>query len=269
MREHTMTTPDDAASPPYQLDNNYPRAYRGRRKSIAARLWRVLTSPSAAFLLLYPTIGYYTLATYSNLFFAEDDSTGGILIRAGSLVVLLIAYFRIVPGNRRGINPYLLPAAVFVLIYCYCLFDNMVLLGLDIPPGNTTIFALFLLSGLLPAYLLAGSEREIRDEAVIPLLSLLAVLFLIGMALNWDALTETADRRLFLSKINAISMAYTATSFVLFYMLVFTRSPRLFTEAVFFVPCLLIIVSLARSRGMLISTGLTILVYMQIGRAHV
>jgi O-antigen ligase len=225
-------------------------------------VFRLLTSPAAAFLLLFPTIGYYTLATYVNVLVDAESSIGGIIIRAGSLAVLVIAFIRLRRKEKRSVGDLLLPATIFVFIYGYRLLENMLILDLEIRPGNGLVLLSFFLSGILPAYVLASSERAIRDEHMTILLSLFAVLFLIGMALNREALIETAESRMMLDKINPIALAYVASNLLLFYMLAFTRSKRSMIEAVLIVPILLLIASLARSRGMIISTGVTLAIYV-------
>jgi O-antigen ligase len=94
------------------------------------------------------------------------------------------------------------------------------------------------------------------------LLSLFAALFIVGMVLNREALSQTAEIRMSLDKINPIALAYVASSLMLFYMLAFARSKRAMIEALLVVPVLLLIVSLTRSRGMMISTAITLAVYV-------
>jgi O-antigen ligase len=224
--------------------------------------FRLLTSPAAAFLLLFPTIGYYTLAAYVNVLLDPESSAGGIVIRASSLAVLIIAVSRLRKRERRFIPNLLLPATIFTFLYGYRLLENILILDLEIPPGNTLVLLTFFLSSIVPAYALASSERTIRDEDMILLMTLFAVLLVIGMGLNREALMESAERRMALEKINPIALAYTASSMMLFYMLAFGRSKRVMIEAILIVPVLLIIVSLARSRGMIISTVVTLAIYV-------
>jgi hypothetical protein len=214
-----------------------------------------------AFLVSFPTIGYYTFAAYVNVL-APEGSAGAIIVRAGSLALLLLAWVRVPSRLRRRFNGLLLPATVFSLFYAGRLFQNMLFLDIEIPPGNVTVLLTFFVSCLIPAFLLASMQCVIRDEDMIALLSVFAILFVIGMGLNREVLMETAERRMALDKINPISLAYVASSLMLFYLLAFARSKRVMFEALAVVPILLLIISLARSRGMMISTGVTLLVYV-------
>lgn len=246
----------------------HPRRYavsapkRRQWRGLVAAAFRRFAGPAAAFVLLFPTIGYYTLAAYSNILFAAESSMGSILIRAGSLAILILAWLQVPRTQRRRFLGVMIPATLFIFLYSCRLLENMLIEGMDISPGNELVLLTFFLSAIIPAYMLASMERAIRDEDMIALLSLCAVLFVVGMALNYNALTETAERRMTLDKINPISLAYVASSLMLFYLLSFARSKRSTVEALLIVPILLLIVALARSRGMLISTGITLLFYV-------
>lgn len=221
----------------------------------------LLASPASAFLLLFPTIGFYTLAAYVNVV-APEGSTGSIVIRAASLAILLIAWVGVPKKHRRRFGSLFLPATIFIAIYSYRLFDNIVFSEINIPPGNILVITVFFLSGIVPAYLLASIDRSINDKDMTTLLSLFSLLFVVGMILNREALMATAERRMMLDKINPIALAYVSSSLMLFYFLSFTRSKWIMFEALLIVPILLLIVSLARSRGMLISTGIALAIYL-------
>lgn len=232
-----------------------------KRRGLVAATFHLLTSPSMAFLLLFPTVGYYTLVAFVSVLLPEG-SLGGILIRAGSLVLLLIAYIVIPAKKRRRFSKFLLPATVFFLFYTYRLTENVLFLNIEIPPDTYFVFLSYFLSCLVPAYMLASMERGIHDDDMIRLLSVFSVLFVAGMALNREALSVSAENRAMLDKINPISLAYIASSLLLYYLLTFARSKRSVVEALLIVPVLLLIAAIARSRGMLISTGVTLLVYV-------
>jgi hypothetical protein len=234
---------------------------RRRRGGLVAATFRLFTSPAAAFLISFPTIGYYTLATYVNAFDPEG-SFGAIVVRAFSCALLVFAWLLVPATVRRGFRSLLIPATAFICIYSWRLLENILFQGMEIMPGNTLVLLTFFVSSIIPAFMLASTERAIHDEDMVKLLSIFAVLFIIGMTLNTEALMTTAERRMTLDKINPISLAYVASSLMLFYLLAFARSKRLKIEALAIVPILLLVVSLARSRGMMISTGLTLLIYV-------
>lgn len=237
------------------------RAPVGADKRASSSAWSLVTSPSAAFILAVPTLGYYTLAAYVNVV-APDGSAGSILIRSVGLAVLLLAWLGLRRGESRSLGYLLLPAGIFFVFYVWRLAENILYLDMVVPPGNAIVLLTFCVASVLPAYVLARSERGIRDEDMAALLSLLAALFVIGMALNWDALAASSERRMALDKINPISLAYVASSLMLFYLVAFGRSKRARIEALLIVPILLVIMALARSRGMVISTGFTLVVYV-------
>jgi hypothetical protein len=232
------------------------------RAGLVGATFRLVATPAAAFLFLFPTIGYYTVAAYMNVLLPEGN-TGGIATRIASLSVLIFTFFKTVKKKGRHFNRFLLPATIFFIFYCYRLLENMFFLELEIRPGNTFVLLSLFFSSIIPAYMLASMARVIRDEDMIPLLSIFAVLFLVGMALNRDMLIATAsEQRAALEKINPISLAYVVSSLLLFYMLTFARSKATMIEALMIVPVLLLIVSMARSRGMIISTCITLIVYV-------
>ncbi|RVB80571.1 MULTISPECIES: O-antigen ligase family protein [unclassified Mesorhizobium] len=233
----------------------------GRKRGLIASMYRLWTSPAAAFLFLFPTIGYYTFAAYANVV-SPEGSSGGVVIRAVSLAVLVFAFLAVPRRLRRPFSITLLPATIFIVLYGSRLIENMLFLRLEISPGNFLVLSIFVLSSIIPAYMLASSERKISDNDMLALLSVLAILFIFGMALNRAALVETSEWRMKLEKINPIALAYVASSFLLFYMIAFRYSKKILIQAIFFVPVMLVIVSLARSRGVLISTGLTVLLYV-------
>ncbi|QQS55460.1 MAG: O-antigen ligase family protein [Candidatus Competibacteraceae bacterium] len=235
-----------------------------RPMSRPLKVFRFLTSPAAAFLLLFPTIGYYTFAAYVNVIFPEG-SVGNIVIRAGSLVILSIAFTSVRARQKKGFNKFLLPVTIFLFFYTLRLVENILFSDIEIIPGNNTlVLMIFFFSSIIPAYVLAFIEPAIRDEDMVALLSGFAILFLVGVWLNREALAESAEVRMMLTKINPISLSYVAVSFILYYLIQFSRSKRVIIEALLITPVLLVIISLARSRGAMISGILTLIIYILI-----
>jgi len=83
---------------------------------------------------------------------------------------------------------------------------------------------------------------------------------------NLDAIEQTSVSRLVLEKINPISIAYTATSFLIYYLLVFSKSKRLTIEAAVFVPFLLFVFVYARSMGSILSNAGAVLIFLVLAR---
>lgn len=239
-----------------------------RRSSRPLKVFRFLTSPAAAFLLLFPTIGYYTFAAYVNVF-SPEGSVGNIVIRAGSLVILFIAFTSVRARQRKCFNKFLIPVTIFLFFYTLRLVENILFLDIEIISGNNIlVLMIFFLSSIIPSYVLALIEPAIRDEDIVALLSGFAILFLVGVWLNREALAESAEVRMMLTKINPISLSYVAISFILYYLLQFSRFKRMIIEALLITPVLLVIISLARSRGAIISGILTLIIYILISKGR-
>ncbi|PAQ10178.1 hypothetical protein CIT26_09455 [Mesorhizobium temperatum] len=220
-----------------------------------------LSSASMAFVLLFPTVGYYTLATYVN-FIIPEGSIGGIAIRVISLVVLLTAYARLSPRMTRPVLPILSYASIFLFIYSFRLIQNIYVDDIYSGQRAILVMSIFFLSGIIPAYLLAAIERGINDRELAWATSAFSFAFVVGIIINRDALAMTSESRMTLDKVNPIALAYVSSSFLLFYFLRFTKSKWTILEALSIVPILLVVVSLSRSRGMMISTAITFLVYV-------
>lgn len=220
-----------------------------------------LFSASMAFVLLFPTVGYYTLATYAN-FIIPDGSIGGVAIRVLSTIVLCIAYARFSSRMVRPVFPALTWASLFLFIYSCRLLQNVFIDDIYSDQRATLVLSIFFLSSLIPAYLLATMERGMSDREMAWVTSAFSFAFVVGIIINRDALAMTSESRMALDKVNPIALAYVSSSFILFYFLRFTKSKWAMAESLCIVPILLVVVSLSRSRGMLISTAITLLFYV-------
>lgn len=241
-----------------------------RRGTIKAgfiwRIVRLLTSPAAALITVFPTIGFYTMLMVASIWFPES-SLPAVLIRGGSLMVLFLAFY-FARKNRRFPMISLLPASLFLILYTSRILENMFLSNLIFPPDNRTALLVYFLSCLLPAYLLVSIPRDIRDIDFTTLMSVFAILYVVGLYFNWDALSETSEFRATLERINPVALAYLASSFLLFYFLNFGRSKRLMVEALVTFPLLLVVVAITRSRGMLVASGLSLFIYFLVSRGR-
>lgn len=226
-----------------------------------AQLRQALVSPAAAFALTFPTIGFYTLAAYVNVF-APEGSAGSIAIRGASLALVFVALATTPRGLKARLPPHILPAGVFVAIYGARLGENILFQHMNIPPGNELVLSIFFLSSIVPAYALMTMHRNLRDEDTKIVMSLFVYLFLVGMFLNREVLSDIGNKRLMLDKINPISLSYVCSSILMYFIVFFSKSSRVKLEAIVVVPILLMIVALARSRGMMIASVATILVYV-------
>jgi hypothetical protein len=232
-----------------------------RRRSAVARLWGAVVSPAAAFAVLFPTIGYYTFAAYVNVF-APDGSAGSIAIRIGSLALLLVVLATTPRFLKDRLPVQIVFATIFIVMYSLRIAENMFLQDMHVPPSNNVVVLIFFLSTVLPAYLLSMLIRGLRDENLSIFMAGIIVLFLGGVFLNRDILTDLGNSRLTLDKINPISLSYVCSSIALYLLVFFRRSHFVKVGALAVVPILLVIIALARSRGMMIASVATIAIYV-------
>lgn len=232
------------------------------RDSMLGQLFSFLLSPSMAAALAL--VGYYAFAGISNAV-SPEGSLGGILIRIGTLFVILVAFMRF--ANRRNAVglALLVPLAIFAIAYTLRIFDNFSLGFNSIPFTLNQVFLIFVVSGIIPAFLLSQIQGGIRSDQFMKAISLMCLLYLVGMALNANELLTSRSLgagRIALEKINPIAMAHAAFAFIIFYVIVFRQSPRYFIEAAIFTPALLLIVLYTGSRGALVSGVITIALYV-------
>ncbi len=238
-------------------DHLLPRNDVKRRRSIAGLLF----SPTFAFVLA--VFGYYSLAGFVNVLLPEG-SLGAILIRGGILAIIAIAFFRTPRVPMTTTRLALVPVSIFLLAYLMRLIENFYFADIYISPGPQLVFLIFLFSCVASAFALTRMVRAIHDEDLTIVLSGLCIIFLVGMTLNIDLLMQSAERRMMLDKINPISMAHLAFAFLIYYLLVFSRSKRLTIEAMVMAPVLFLIVVYAQSRGAYVSGAGAIAIYMML-----
>ena len=227
--------------------------------SILARVISLVTSPSLAFAL--SMIGYYVLATYTNKLLPEG-SLGGILIRAGTLCVVIIAHWRWA-RPKLSVRPiFIMPLVIFMGIYMFRISDNLSG-NLYFPIDNRTLFLILGVSTLIPALALSRIQGGLRDDQTVVVFSLLCMTFIGGMALNLDVLlSPDASARLSLDKVNPIGMAETAFAFILYYIVAFSHSRRVMVEAIILLPILALVVLYSGSRGALLAGSFAIVIYI-------
>ena len=235
------------------------------RRGLFKRAFSFLFSPAVAASLAL--VGYYAFAGLTNKLLPEG-SLGGILIRAATTFVIIVAFLRFA-DRRNGVGmKFLFPLLVFATAYTLRLVHNFYVdtIYIYIPFDANQVFMIFLASGIGPAIAIARMQGAIRDDQFKTALTFLCLLFLVGLALNRGELSASSlggsSGRLILEKINPIPMANTAFAFVIFYALIFMRSRRNLIEAVVLVPILMIVVLYAGSRGAFASGIAAILLYV-------
>ena len=145
--------------------------------------------------------------------------------------------------------------------------ENAWVQQIRIPPDTTTALLIFAV-GTIPAVVALMSIWHLISEADSQkIFSALALLFVSGAVL---ILLQTGQdltyRRLAFEKVNPISLAYTCSSFLIFYFVVGRISKRVAIEAIVAVPILIYIAANAQSRGMMISTGTCFLIAILVQR---
>lgn len=236
---------------------------RNQPKHLMDRLFSTAFSGSSALMLLFPTLGYYTLATYVNVI-APESSVGSIVIRTLSLFVLLIVAVK--TKKKERISWYIVPGIMFMCFYFCRMLQNVLVDGISIPPDTTTVLLTFVMSSAVPAVILFRCAGSLREEDFRSVMWLFVIIFLFGLFLNRDALSETSTTRLELGKINPISLAYTASNFILFMFVYMVKRHDWYLKSIIIVPLLIIIIMLAKSRGAMLSNLVTIAFYLLVLR---
>lgn len=210
-------------------------------------------------LLCVPTIGFYSIATLGNELFGGGSAIA-ITVRVVSVVLVTAMLFVALPARRTRMDWLLIPGIVFLALYACRLIVNIAWDGMEILPGNIQVISIFFLSTLYPAIVLGLTNQVVADRVFVRLMLALCGLFVLGLAANFDALTQAAWR-LALDKVNPIALAYTASSFLIFLVLAFELKMKWLLLVAALVPVLAVVGTLALSRGMMISTIATLMLY--------
>ena len=229
-----------------------------RKRETAPSIWRILTSPASA--LVLTLIGYYSLAGLANVFL-PDSSLGGIIIRALIAVITISAFIACNKEHRKKIPVALLPATIFFTLYFFRMYENVFISQLVLPPSGAIAILIFLVSLIMPSYLIVSIYRAIDDHAFDVLMRMCLFVFMVSLALNWEQIITSSESRLLLDKINPISMSVTAFVFLVYHIFRFRSSKRVALQGVFVLPILLFIIVYARSRGVYIAGLATFLIY--------
>ena len=250
VRHQPSPQPGYPAGAPHYPSGEAPSLYTG--------LWGTLRSPGSA--MAMALLGYYSLAGFSNVL-AGDSNVGGILIRLLSLVTVVAAFAGLSDNTRRLGGLIYLPAGLFFLAYFFRMVENIFFLGIRTPGSVEMMFAVFLLSSIFTSFILARVAHEIREYDFTLTVTILNFLFLVGMALNRELLLQSVNQRMMLEKINPISMAHLAASFLIFHFLFFRKSKSLLVWAVVTTPLLLLVIVYARSRGPILAPIVSLALY--------
>lgn len=238
------------------MQTSYNQHYNHRRPSS-------LKAFSIAFVFVLSIIGFYSLAPMIQTLGGIDDNTISILFRAfvlgGSLFILL---FYKAPKNPGYIVP-LSFMILLLLVFGLRAYENYFIENLPIYVGPELLFGFLIGASLIPALMAARSGLLIQDRHTALIISVLSIMFLIGLSFNLDGLQETNDSntRAFITKVNAIALTNMGINFCLFYAIFFKQNKWLKTLALGIIPLCLLIIAYSKSRGPLIAIILTMITY--------
>lgn len=218
----------------------------------------LIFSPANA--LAFSLLGYYSMAGLVNVYL-PDSNLGGILLRGLIGVVVLVALARFFRYGQKIRGAYLYPAAIFLLLYFFRMYENAFIVQLTLPPNNEVAFLIFLASIVIPAISFTLIAGQIDDRQFDVSMRILLVIFGVSLFLNLQDLLASYENRLSLAKINPISMSITAYVFLLYHLLRFRQSKFLMIQSAIAVPLLLLVILYARSRGVYIAGAATLVIY--------
>jgi O-antigen ligase len=218
-----------------------------------------LFSPEAA--IAWALVGYYVLAGYVNAVLPEG-SAGSIASRLWILFVVIVAASRRPSRSRARSGLSLTPAWLFLALYSGRVFENIYISGVYIAEDALTIFATFILSGIIIAALLCKTLHLMTNEKFYSCMFVLSLAFVLGLCLNAGELIQTYQSRLMLEKINPIQMGHTAFTFLIFYLVSMRNSKWWWIQVAIFGPVFLVIALFSRSAGAYLAGAFAIVAYL-------
>lgn len=225
----------------------------------------LLLSPAMAFALSFPTIGYYTFQTYTSLAGIEGSGPA-IAFRALMVLAVLTAFLWAAPF-RSALPRQAIPGILFLVIYFYRLLENMLIQNVIISPSNEFVLLNFFLNLVLPSIVLAALWRGFKTTDAQTILTVATICFAAAATFLVGRLTEQPDNtRLAFDKVNPIALAYVCSSFLLYYLCASQHNRRLMIEAALVAPILLFVTAKAQSRGMMIATAGSLVIYFALLR---
>lgn len=141
-----------------------------------------------------------------------------------------------------------LPVLFFWAFYLLRIWENTHA-GVPIAFDVNYMYFLFIFNGIFACLVLMKIGWLIRVRHIVKIMPVVCLIFLVGLLMNYDLLLESSEHIMQLDKINHISMANTAATFLIYYFLAFNVSKTTKTEAMIFGPILLLVFVYAQSRG--------------------
>lgn len=223
----------------------------------------------AAYLYVLALFGYLGLAPLAQIV-APDSSIFSVALRGTTLFGVILLPFILKPERVSHLMLALAPILLLLVLFGIRLFENIYLRGLDVYVDGMTVFLVLFGSCLLPFLIFSVYATRIDTSAFVLAMNVLLLAFLCGLVFNIDALTEraTADARLGLDKLNPISIANISFVFMLYFFVFRPHVSSVRVLSYIALPALLVVAALSMSRGPLIATALTLLIYLVTARAN-
>lgn len=222
--------------------------------------WARTVLASTLLLALY---GYNIAAPFLNKI-APDGSTASIALRGLVLALCVLATFRLRAQLGGGVLRLLFPMIAFIIVYSLRWIDNAVFLEYELYAPLSLVLLFMFGASLFPALAMALTVDRISADAMLRGGLLLALFFLIGLALNAAEISSMSKERVadtMLIKLNAISLASVCSMFALFSIIIGKTGLTITLARVVLALAMIGVMLVTQSRGPLVAFGLTLVAY--------
>lgn len=213
-----------------------------------------------AFAFAMTVFGYQVAAPFIQLV-APQGSVPAMVVRAFVLLICALAFMKLFKGNHARLG-YLVPLYLFIFAYSLRLYDNFFIRELEWQANPLTAFGTLLGGSVLPALLLTPVIQKLSSDALRVIVWLVAVTFLVGLALNWQALVSAASvAQASLDKLSPIELGGAATAMALALLLLPPSAPLMSAARYALVLALFAVAAFAQARGPIVATAIALLVF--------
>jgi O-antigen ligase len=109
---------------------------------------------------------------------------------------------------------------VFLILYAFRLSENFFIRAFVWQAEPITAFALLIGGAIIPGLVLQRLVSKFDDRSISTTLVSLSIIFLVGLALNWDSLLVASQiTQASLEKLNPIGLGFVASSLAIFFVL--------------------------------------------------
>ena len=222
------------------------------------------TSPRSSYLLAITLcsslFGYQILAPWFQLI-SPEGSAPAIIFRVVVLAlchVCALAYGR----NTERFHLAALPLFLFLALYAIRLGDNFFVREFVWRAEPITAFSLLIGAAIVPALLLQRVALKIDDRSLVATMVPMAILFLVGLALNWDSLLVASQvYQASLEKLNPIGLGFIASSLTIFFIVAPIKGVFPVIGKYLLLALLIGVTIFSKSRGPLLATLFALFAY--------